>query len=218
MGDDEISSYIFADEIDQHIDNSYSDPYDAYHHYETGKNLCLVVRNKVVKIFPTKLISISWAIACCRRILHQFEQKHPNNNKPRQALEKVESWIYLEKTAGAVAILLAKNTVENAIKEAYIIDTEFTYIAFAAAFAVDTLFRIAKHKNPALPACCVADTVVNAAIDKSREIRWQRKYLWQIIYEPYFELVKINYHDNFLRLGLDKPFPFRDLGQKIREY
>jgi len=34
-----------------------------------------------------------WAIDCTERVLHYFEDKHPADRRPRQALETLQAWI-----------------------------------------------------------------------------------------------------------------------------
>ncbi|MEO6508690.1 MAG: putative immunity protein [Patescibacteria group bacterium] len=34
-----------------------------------------------------------WAIDCAERVLHYFEEKYPNDHRPRNALETLQTWI-----------------------------------------------------------------------------------------------------------------------------
>jgi hypothetical protein len=210
----EVYSYAFEDNImDRRVDKSYAEPHDAYVNQNSqtrGKDLCLILNNKVVKIFATKLISVKWAIACT---LHGTKN---SDNMCRQALIAAKSWIKLVESGASVKEL--KFAEQNAKIAAYAIYCVFTNENAAAAYTADAAADTLQIST--LYAATAAVSAVNYMTKSIREneIRWQRKKLWEIISDPYFELSKINYHGNYNRLRLDRPFPFADLGPKIMEY
>jgi hypothetical protein len=46
----------------------------------------------LVKQFDQKTLAI-WAIDCAERVMPYFEEKYPNDPRPRQALETLQTWI-----------------------------------------------------------------------------------------------------------------------------
>ncbi|MFA6096062.1 MAG: putative immunity protein [Candidatus Paceibacterota bacterium] len=47
---------------------------------------------ELVKKTEKKTLAV-WAIDCAKRILPYFEKKHPQDRRPRQALETLQEWI-----------------------------------------------------------------------------------------------------------------------------
>ena len=41
----------------------------------------------------TKAEAVEYAISCAERVIHIFTDKHPNNNKPQQAIDAAKCWL-----------------------------------------------------------------------------------------------------------------------------
>ena len=48
---------------------------------------------RIVKELPTKRIAVRFAIACARRALGRFEEKSPEDDRPRKAIEAAEAYL-----------------------------------------------------------------------------------------------------------------------------
>jgi hypothetical protein len=228
-------SYAFVNKKGPQVTTSYSDPYDAYQarrgkefQNKKGKELCLVLNSRVVKILPGKLISVKWGVACAERLITP-------NNKCEQALKAVKCWIHSVETGKELE--QAFNNVMDAhayISELRASTNANTNIEIHTMHAMNNITYVATKINnhtyenldeeykEAHSIYCLTMSAVNAAAnaatDKEKEVMWQRQALWKIMSDPFFELSKINYHENYRNLGLGNPFPFRDLGPKIMEY
>jgi hypothetical protein len=242
-------SYSFANKIGEQVRESYLDPYSAYKLREQEGELCLVLKDQVVKILPTKLIAAKWGVACARRVLNVFENYYPDDKRPRRALEAADRWIKLVETGSEenVRIALEKHIAflahdaREAGRMAGHKTEETLFIAFSAdsasyaaeicaewdtvnAAAMAASFNTStpsETANAANLACAAADSAAfttKTIPEREKLIAWQSRTLQRIIFNPYFELSKINYHGNYHNLGLDKPFPFRDLGPQIMGY
>ena len=85
--------FAFADKLGEKVLESYNDPYDAYQNRNYKKELCIISDNKVIYILDTQMISVKWAVSCAKRVLHEFEEYHPDDKKPRKAIEAASNWI-----------------------------------------------------------------------------------------------------------------------------
>ena len=52
-----------------------------------------------------------WAAACAEHVLHYFEQAHPQDLRPRQAIEGLRAWANL--TGGRAFSAVARSSLEN---------------------------------------------------------------------------------------------------------
>jgi len=172
-------SFAFANKLGEKVLTSYNNPYDAYQNpvYETEIKLCLVSDNKVIRILDTKMISVKWAVSCAKHVLHIFEDKYPDDKRPRKAIEAVSNWIKDPSE---------KN--KNACKDAsYVYKDVYTNqdvgVLGASYYANATVYYFNKYTKYA------ANSSVMASTNKSLEIKWQRKKFNQIIYEDILVLL-----------------------------
>ena len=84
---------------------------------------------------PEKKVLAIWARECCEHVLPYFEEKYPNDNRPRKALEILEQWIDtgLFNMAVIRKASLDAHTAAKNVKEDYA-----KYVAHAAGQAVAT--------------------------------------------------------------------------------
>jgi hypothetical protein len=221
----EVYAYAF---VYRTVSKRYEDPYLAYQNHSSQTTLCRILSDQVVEILPERLISVKWAVACAQRVLNVFEKQYPDDKRPRQAILATKQWIKIVETrASFTTIQIAEQNVMNAANAATNA-TEDIYkeiqiyvanvVACAAEAAACAANTVTTKDAAATYAMCTANVATICVSNKEKEVMWQKKKLLEIINDPYFELAKINYHGNYCRLGLNKPFPFRDLGPKIMEY
>ena len=119
-----------------------------------------------------------WAIDCVERVMPYFEEKYPQDHRPRQALEALQTWIHTGVFKMAV-IRKASLTAHAAAREVGE-DTTARSVARAAGQAVATA-HVPIHSlgaaNYALQAIYRATkpSETDAAIAKERE--WQLQHL-----------------------------------------
>lgn len=128
---------------------------------------------RIVKELPAKEIMVKFVIACAKNCLFRFEQKYPDDKRPRNAIEVAE------KTAvapDAAAIAYAYATAYAASPATYAVAT-----AYAAAATADAA-TYAYATSPAIYAASTAAYAVAAATTTAAsERKWQRRKLEQII-------------------------------------
>lgn len=80
-----------------------------------------------------KVHSVKIAIACAEPVLKIYEAKHPNDNRPRKAIEAAKAWLENpnDKTLNAAAAYAAAYADDSAAAAA-------SYAAAAAAYADDS--------------------------------------------------------------------------------
>jgi len=184
-------SFVFANNLGETVSVSkcYNNPYDAYQNrYYNKKELCIVSDNKVIRILYTKMISVKWAVSCAKHVLHIFEEKYPNDKRPRKAIEAASNWIKdpsgKNKQAcqdidfGDVYYTASydDNAASYAVKSAYV----------SASYVVKTVyndFHATRVANSAYAAYAHYVSELFSDPNKSLEIKWQCKKLNQIVYE-----------------------------------
>jgi len=122
-----------------------------------------------------------WAIDCVERVLPHFEEKYPEDHRPRQAIEALQAWINtgVFKMAVIRKAALASHAAARAVGE----DTAARSAARAAGQAVATA-HVPTHSlgaaNYALQAIHRAtnSSDADAAIAKERD--WQYQHLFEL--------------------------------------
>jgi hypothetical protein len=117
-----------------------------------------------------------WAADCAERVLHYFEEKYPEDNRPRKAIETLRNWVQtgMFKMADIRRDSLAAHAAARNVKEN---DNAARFAARAAGQAVATA-HVPTH---AIGAVVYAVTAVRDAtgsienINKERD--WQYKHL-----------------------------------------
>jgi hypothetical protein len=109
---------------------------------------------------------VLWAADCAEHVLHYFEVKFPNDNRPRRAIEVGRAWV----NDGGLSITKAAYAAHAAAREASAPNTTATYAARAAGQAVST----AHTGGHAVGAAAYA---IKASADPAAELEWQRQRL-----------------------------------------
>ena len=137
----------------------------------------------VTRLF-TKEQNVKFAVQCGLSVLDIFESKHPNDNRPRKALEAVEKWL-LEpteknrKTAYAVAYAASYSAAYSAAYSAVAhsaVDTA-SYAAYSAAYAAYSAVAYSDSASystadaTASAAASAASTAAYAYVANTREFQ-----------------------------------------------
>ena len=116
-----------------------------------------------------------WAADCAQHVLHHFEQRRPDDDRPRRAIELGRSW-----ARGEVNMTRARTAAGHANAAARDLSGAARYAAFAAGQAA-AVAHVAAHE---LGAAAYAIRAVRAAAAEGEseragqlECRWQRDQL-----------------------------------------
>ena len=99
--------------------------------------------------------NVKWALLCASSILHIFEDKFPNDKRPRVALEAIEAWLNNP----------TKENAANAANDAAYAAANAAYAAnaYSAAYAAYAAYAAANAANAANAAAYAAYAAANAA-------------------------------------------------------
>ena len=116
-----------------------------------------------------------WAADCAQHVLHLFEEKQPNDDRPRRAIELARAW-----ARGEVTMMQARTSAGHAMAAARVMRGAARDAAFAAGQAA-AVAHVAAHE---LGAAAYAIRAARAAADESKrdeagrlECEWQRAQL-----------------------------------------
>jgi len=122
-----------------------------------------------------------WAADCAQHVLHLFEARQPNDERPRRAIELARAW-----TRGEITMTQARAAGGHAMAAARELSGAAQHAAYAAGQAA-AVAHVAAHE---LGAAAYAIKAVRAAAPKGesesagrRECRWQRQQLPEAIRE-----------------------------------
>ncbi len=124
----------------------------------------------------------AWAIDCVERVLPYFQEKHPEDNRPRKAIEALRKWIHagIFKMADIRKASLDAHAAAREIGE----DNAARSAARAAGQAVATA-HVPTHSigaaHYALQAIYRATNSSEADAATNREFNWQYQHLLELI-------------------------------------
>jgi len=174
--DKEVGSFLTNEKC-------FNDLYDLFEYLIFKNKLVLVLEDQIAYELPLKMISVKWAVACAERCLHIFEEKIPDDNRPRKAIEAAKQWI-IDPT----------NAVARA-RDAYAAADDAGYATNAAASAASAAYAAyAAHDvhntNVASYAACAAARAAAAnsatyakSANYAAEQKWSRNKLKEIVGE-----------------------------------
>lgn len=116
-----------------------------------------------------------WAIDCAERVMHFFEEKYPQDNRPRKAIETLKEWI---KTGVFKMAVIRKSSLDShaAAKEIGN-DNPASSAAHAAGQAVATA-HVPRHAyGPAIYAQQAIFRITNSIEKVNEERDWQYQHL-----------------------------------------
>jgi hypothetical protein len=122
-----------------------------------------------------------WAVDCVERVMPHFEEKYPEDHRPRKAIETLQEWIHsgIFKMADVRKASLDSHAAAREVGE----DTAARSAARAAGQAVATA-HVSTHSigaaNYALQAVHRAANSFDAHVAVSEERNWQRRHLLEL--------------------------------------
>lgn len=130
------------------------------------------IYNDVSLIFSHQKILAVWALDCAKRVLPIFEEKYPNDPRPREALEAGRAWVQGEIRVGEARIAAFSS---HAAARAAAGDPPASFAARVAGHAAAT-----SHTSG--HAIHAADYAVKAVSpdQKTRERTWQYHHLLKL--------------------------------------
>ena len=117
-----------------------------------------------------RLLAI-WAADCAQHVLHLFEGKRPNDDRPRHAIEMARAWAH-----GKVTMSQSRAASGHAMAAARILSESARYAAFAAGQAA-VVAHVAAHELGA--AAYAIKAARAAALDDCVEEAGHLECAWQ---------------------------------------
>ena len=136
--------------------------------YEASNLLELAIKNKdyidagnAMSKLMSKPQRVEWAIYCANQVLHIFENKHPDDKRPKTALEAAERWLEDPTTDNAADADIAADGATHAANDA---DDAVTHWAehFAAYAAAHAAYAAADDADDADIAADAVDSAADA--------------------------------------------------------
>ena len=109
----------------------------------------------------TQIIAVQWAAECARRVLKHYEDRYPEDKRPREAIQAALKWAKDPTEANRVAAYVTYIAAYASADAAY----ADAYAAYAAAAAYAAYAADAAYADVAADAACVA-----AAAGRSRAL------------------------------------------------
>jgi hypothetical protein len=137
----------------------------------------------------TQIIAVQWAAECAKRVLRHYEDRYPEDKRPREAIQAALKWAKDPTEANRAAANAAYVAAAAAAAAAYAADAAAyaadaanadaayaaaAYAADAAAYAAD-----AANADAAYAAADAANAAADAAREKERE--WQSDRLLELL-------------------------------------
>ena len=127
-----------------------------------------------------KILAI-WAIDCVERVMPYFEEEHPEDHRPRQAIETLQTWI--NTGVFKMAVIRSASLTSHAAAREVAEDNAARFVARAAGQAVATA-HVPTHSvgaaNYSLQAIHRATINSDADTVVARERDWQYQHLLEL--------------------------------------
>ena len=135
---------------------------------------------KLVSNTDHKILA-AWAIDCVERVMPYFEEEHPEDPRPRQAIETLQTWIHTG--VFRMAVIRSASLTSHAAAREVAEDNAARSVARAAGQAVATA-HVPTHSmdaaNYALQAIHRASSDSEADAAVARERAWQYQHLLEL--------------------------------------
>ena len=125
-------------------------------------------------------ISIEFACRCAEHVLHFFEDKYPNDRRPRQAIEAARNCI-TNKSLAAVSAASAASAARSAAYAAVSAVSATWSAARSAVSAARSAVSAARSAEYAAYAAYAAVSAVSAVSAESAEIQWQTEEFLKLL-------------------------------------
>ncbi|MCW4013367.1 MAG: hypothetical protein NWF07_10315 [Candidatus Bathyarchaeota archaeon] len=127
----------------------------------------------------------AWAIDCTERVMHYYEEKHPDDTRPRNALETLQKWI--ETGDFKMKIIRGASLGSHAAAREVGEDNAARSVARAAGQTVATA-HVSAHAIGgaiyALQAIHRASDILEADTAVAKELDWQKHHLNELKKTP----------------------------------
>ena len=123
----------------------------------------------------------TWAADCAERVLPYFEKKHPEDNRPRKAIETLRNWVRtgVFKMADIRGAALAAHAAAREVEE-----NDATHSAARAAGQAVATAHVPRHAIAAAiyAATAIRDAAILSEADAAtaRERNWQYQHLLEL--------------------------------------
>jgi hypothetical protein len=121
----------------------------------------------------------TWAADCAQRVLHYFEDKKPDDNRPRKAIEDLRKWV----STGIFKMADVRHSSLSAHAAAR--DVESDDVARSAARSAGQAMATAHVSTHSIAAALYAATVIrdvtNSMDEVEKERNWQYKHLIELL-------------------------------------
>jgi hypothetical protein len=129
----------------------------------------------------TQVIAVQWAAECAQRMLENYEDRYPNDKRPREAIDAALRWAKDPSKANRDAAAAAN----AAAYAAYAAANAAAYAAYAAAYA-DAAANAAAYAayaaiDAAAYAYAAANAIAAAAAAREKEREWQSDRLLELL-------------------------------------
>lgn len=155
----------------------YSDFDDDLKEFILLENISYSDKVWVFTRLATKMQNVKWSLLCASKVLHLFEEKYPNDKRPRKALEFVENWINNPSDAAAYAAYAASAAASSAASSAasasaaaYAASAAFAAAAASAASSAAFAASAAAYASSAASSAAYAAAYASAARTNEEEL------------------------------------------------
>jgi len=125
----------------------------------------------------TQPIAVQWAAECAKRVLKHYEDKYPDDKRPREAIDAAIRWAKDPTQANRDAAYAAADAAAHA---AYAAAADAAYAAaYAAAAAADAAYAAAHAAYAAYAAAAAAHAALLQA--RNAERKWQSDRLLALL-------------------------------------
>ena len=139
-----------------------------------------VGKGKRVSEQDHKLLAL-WAADCAGHVLAYFQEKHPQDDRPRNAIEAARAW-----ARGEITISEARTAALAAHAAARGADDAAACAAARSAGHAAATAHVAAHASAAVAYAVKAVDAANGTASAAKEREWQRKripeHLWPIAF------------------------------------
>ncbi len=139
-----------------------------------------VGKGKRVSEQDHKLLAL-WAADCAGHVLAYFQEKHPQDDRPRNAIETARAW-----ARGEITISEARTAALAAHAAARGADDAAACAAARSAGHAAATAHVAAHASAAVAYAVKAVDAANGTASAAKEREWQRKripeHLWPIAF------------------------------------
>ena len=138
---------------------------------------------KLTREIDLKPLSVEYVIGCARHVLPNYEQKYPDDDRPRKAIEAAERWLKEPTEENMLSAKYAGFVAFSAARSAAGSTWSAGYAAWSAWSAADSADQSAHWS--AKSAASSAAHATDSAADSAMEEKWQTNLLEELVKKHY---------------------------------